>query len=169
MKYKNYYIKNDNFIIYTYLIDKKEELIKNLDEAFIQNTFILIQSKMSNKLNNFVFPILKNDAFRDINSKNDFTKISVYQYKMIKHATIVYNRILKVLQQRSGISTPLTSHVARHSFTNLLLTLEDVNLYDLSQSLGHSSISITENHIKSGFNLSRIDDINKKLSNKFGR
>jgi integrase len=61
----------------------------------------------------------------------------------MKHATIVYNRKLKKVGAACKIETILSSHVSRHSFTNLLLNMDNVNLYDISQSLGHKNITIT--------------------------
>lgn len=114
--------------------------------------------------NSFVFNFLNNEAFK---SMNDYNDISIEQYKEIKHKTIVYNRSLKKLQKVCDIDTSITSHISRHSFTNLLLQMDGINLYDISKSLGHSNLSITENYIKSGFNLQKIDDINRMTSNLF--
>ncbi len=47
--------------------------------------------------------------------------------------------------------------------------MEDVNLYDISQSLGHASLSITQNYIQSGFNTNKVDYINTTMSEKFKR
>jgi integrase len=65
-----------------------------------------------------------------------------------------------------NLESDISSHVSRHSFTNLLLNMDNVNLYDISQSLGHKNISITENYIQSGFNNKKIDYLNKDLDKK---
>ena len=88
---------------------------------------------------------------------------------MINKKTIVYDRNLKRLQKCLGIETVLTSHVSRHSFTNLLLRLKNVNLYDIQQSLGHSSIKITENYLTSHFNLEKLDYLNEQLTRQHRR
>lgn len=167
IKYKDYYINKGDETNLINLIDAKEKLLKYVDDLYVSNIFSQIRIKKENRLNEFVFPILDNNDFKNIDDKNDFTKITEKQYKTVKHATIVYDRKLKKLQKACQVNTLLTSHVARHSFTNLLLTMNDVNLYDLSQSLGHSSITITQNYISNGFNLEKVDYINNELAKQF--
>ena len=65
-----------------------------------------------------------------------------------------------------ALDTKLSSHVSRHSFTNLLLNMDNVNLYDISQSLGHKNITITQNYIQTGFNNKKVDYLNKEMANK---
>jgi integrase len=136
---------------------------------YMLDVFSKIRTGKRNNMNDFVFPILDNDEFKSIDEKNDFSKLTEQQYKSIKHATIVYNRNLKKLQQACLIHTHLSSHVARHSFTNLLLTMKDVNLYDISQSLGHSSIAITQNYINNGFSREKVDYLNREFSKIYRR
>ena len=93
-------------------------------------------NKVKNPLN-FVFPVLDNDEFKNIDGNNDFSKITMEQYKRIKHSTIVYDRRLKKVASLCKMNTNLSSHVSRHSFTNLLLNMDNVNLYDISQSFVH--------------------------------
>jgi integrase len=169
IKYKGYYFKEKNEAQVIRLVDAKEVLLKRVDEFYIQEVFNQIAALKKRQLNDFVFPFLDNEAFKDIDSNNDFSKMSIKQYKLLKHATIVYNRKLKILQKETDVQVPLSSHVARHTFTNLLLLMEDVNLYDISQSLGHASLSITQNYIQSGFNTNKVDYINTTMSEKFKR
>ena len=167
-KYKNNFTLNKKYQKeLVRLLDAQIEIYKKIDADFTSQLFSLIIQNKANKLNDFVFPILKNEDFSDIDNKNDFTKISLLQYKKIKHGSIVYNRKLKKIQSSLNIKSNITSHVARNSFTNLLLTLDNVNLYDISQSLGHANITITQNYISSGFNLEKLDYINKQLATKF--
>jgi len=42
-------------------------------------------------------------------------------------------------------------------FTNLLLNMGNVNLNDISQSLGLKNITITENYIQASYNNKNID------------
>ncbi len=168
-KYKNYYYQKKHEDAITKLIDARELLLKRVDDIYIDSIFSQIRIKKEGNMNDFVFPILKNADFSNIDAKNDFSKITLEQYKTLKHTTIVYNRKLKKLQKATTITTKLTSHVARHSYTNLLLTMKDVNLYDISQSLGHSSITITQNYISNGFNIAKTDYLNNELSQKYRR
>ena len=151
VKYKDYFIIKTKEEEILCLIEAKERLLKLVDDLYVSGVFSKIRHHKGKNLSDFVFPILDNKAFKNIDEKNDFSKITLEQYKILKHVTIVYNRKLKKLQEACQVNTTLTSHVARHSFTNLLLTMSDVNLYDISQSLGHSSITVTQNYINSGF------------------
>jgi len=149
------------------VIDTREALMNKINNYFIDYVLTKIQTLKRGHLTEFVFPVLNNNLFRNIGNNNNFSNLSLEQYKSIKHHTIVYNRKLKNVQKLCEIKTNISSHVSRHTFTNLLLRMEDVNLYDISQSLGHSSIKITENYLTSGFNVEKIDYINKKVSTKF--
>ena len=50
-----------------------------------------------------------------------------------------------------------SSHVSWQLFTNLLLNMGNVNLNDISQSLGLKNITITENYIQASYNNKNID------------
>jgi integrase len=158
-----YFYEQKNQSKFIHLIKSKEELISLIDLAF---TTSLMGAKNKKKQIDFVFPVLKNNEFNNVDSNNDFTKITEAQYKKIKHATIFYNRKLKIVAEICRVDTNLSSHVARHSFTNLLLNMDNVNLYDISQSLGHKTITITQNYIQSGFNNKKIDYLNRDMANK---
>lgn len=145
-------------------LNKQERMI---EAEFMNSTLQRVDDLRKVHGQAFIFPRLKEPDFQLSSSALSKKNISEYQYKLLKHNTIVYNRQLKKIQKICGIETPLTSHVARHSFTNLLLSLENVNIYDLSQSLGHSSVKITEAYIKSGFKLDKIDYLNNQISDIF--
>lgn len=166
IEYKGYSISPSNTQI-RMLIDLKENLLDKIEKVFLTNLFDKIKELKKQNSDDFIFPVLSNEMFRDIRNTNKFDKLSLQQYKSIKHHTIVYNRKLKLVQKICEIETPITSHVSRHSFTNLLLRLDNVNLYDISQSLGHSSIKITENYLRSGFNIEKVDYLNNSISKKF--
>jgi integrase len=164
--YKGYTIDPSNKML-RQLIDVKQTLIDNIEHRFLHGLFEEIKEYKKQKETEFIFPVLLNEDYKSIGPKNDFKKLTERQYKLIKHHTIVYNRNLKKVQELCGIETKITSHVSRHSFTNLLLRLENVNLYDISQSLGHSSLKITENYLRGGFNIEKIDYLNNTISKKY--
>lgn len=144
------------------VIDKREELLDEIDRVFIAGLVGRIDKMSKKERNQFIFPILNAKTF----TSNDGI-YTIEQYKKIKHCSIVYNRNLKKVQKTCEIQTNLTSHVARHSYTNLLLGMEGVNLYDISQSLGHSNIKTTESYLRSGFNIEKVDYLNKKISGNY--
>lgn len=163
-KTDGYYYDEKNKLKFLKLLKFKFDLLTTIDLSFTLGLMGSIHKIKESK--NFIFPILKNNDFKNIESDNDFTKISLEQYNTIKHSTIVYNRKLKLVGNICKIETNLSSHVSRHSFTNLLLNMDNVNLYDISQSLGHKNITITQNYIRTGFNNKKIDYLNKDLDNK---
>jgi integrase/recombinase XerD len=115
--------------------------------------------------NLFVFPYLNSDEFNFVDCKNDFSRIGKELYVRLNKKSIVYNRNLKEMQKAISVKTTLTSHTARHTFASLLLD-GDVNLYAISQSLGHSDIKITQKYL-SNFRSKKLDDINESLVNRF--
>jgi integrase len=163
IKYKGYKIWETDIEIKK-IIDKREELVQNINMMFIHSTMGKINKLSKDEKNDFIFPILPKELF-----KNDFSKnrdLNLEQYKRLKHSTIVYNRKLKKVQQLCGIETNLTSHVSRHSFTNILLRM-DVSPYHISQSLGHTNLKTTESYINGAFNFEKIDYVGKKISDQY--
>jgi integrase len=166
--YKGYTISQSNTLIKSY-IDLRENLVSQIENVFLSKLSDRIKKEKKKKGNDFIFPVLSNKDFSDIKENNDFSTVSLKQYKSIKHHTIVYNRKLKKIQELCEIETNISSHVSRHSYTNLLLRLDNVNLYDISQSLGHSSIKITENYLRNGFNIEKVDYLNNTISKRYGK
>ncbi len=166
IEYKGYTIDTNNSQL-RQMIDLKQNLIDKIESRFLNTLFEEIKVQKKKGETDFIFPVLSDEDFKSIGPKNDFKKLTERQYKLIKHHTIVYNRNLKKVQELCGIETKITSHVSRHSFTNLLLRLENVNLYDISQSLGHSSLKITENYLRGGFNIEKIDYLNNTISKRY--
>lgn len=164
-QYSNYFVLNENFNYLVELIDIRDRLIRLVDDTFIDFVSSAIVNLPEDVQDKFVFPMLDNSIFSDYVGDVDHTRLTELQYKKVKHATIVYDRRLKKIGSLLGLK--LSSHSARHSYTNLMLTMNDVNLYDLSQSLGHSSIAITQNYINSGFNKDRVDHLNREFSRQF--
>ena len=58
------------------------------------------------------------------------------------------NRDLKVLAEQAGITTPLTTYVARHSFATAL-KLSGTSTAVISQSMGHTSEAVTAIYLDS--------------------
>lgn len=115
--------------------------------------------------NGFIFPYLDSQEFSFVGGRNDFSRIGKELYVRLNKKSIVINRHLKEVQKAVGIKTVMTSHTARHTFASLLLD-GDVNLYAISQSLGHSDIKITQKYL-SNFRTKKLDDINESLVNRF--
>lgn len=79
----------------------------------------------------------------------------------------VYNRSLKTIAERAGITTNLHTHLARHTFATYMLTNE-VQLVNVQRMLGHKDIKQTQRYAKT-LALSvhnEFDKIEEKLKRK---
>ncbi len=74
------------------------------------------------------------DKYTDENSESVFDVCSNQRY----------NSYLKEIASILGINKKLTTHTARKTFASTVLLYNDVPMEIVSQLLGHSSISITE-------------------------
>lgn len=99
---------------------------------------------------NYIFPIL--DKKKHISPTQILNRI----HKKI-HQT---NLLLKEIGKKAGVSVPLTTYVARHTFATTLKT-EGVSTAVISESMGHKTESMTQNYLKS-FENSIIDDAVRK-------
>ncbi len=95
----------------------------------------------------FIFPILPAEAIR-------YNEFEMVERISIKNTYI--NKLLKELAKEAGITKRLTTHIARHSFADILRQ-KGVNLYEISKALAHSSLAITENYINS-LDQASVDD-----------
>ena len=59
----------------------------------------------------------------------------------------VYNRELKHVGQAAGITYPLHSHLARHTFATYMLS-HGVKIENLAKMLGHANIKQTQRYAK---------------------
>lgn len=140
---------------------------KELKERRHQLVIKMIREINSNDeiKSDFVFPLLNNLDFKDIEDE-DFSVLSEYQYRKFQSVRSYYNKLLKLIATQSKINKRLTSHLARHSYTSLMLELgEDVNLFDLMTSLGHKHLSTTQTYIQRLSN-KKIDKLNLVISDK---
>jgi integrase len=66
------------------------------------------------------------------------------------------NKYLKEVAKKAKITKKLTTHTARHSFADIARQKTD-NIYNLSKTLGHSSLKVTEAYLSS-FDQQAVDD-----------
>jgi len=158
-------IKKENQL-HKILIDRTLEDNNNRLYNLLIN-IILRLKRDKNYSNNFVFPILNNEDFKDITREDSFDNMTEFQYKKFIGRRGYYNRLLKQIGNQCNIQN-LTSHISRHSYTSLLLKNKDVNLYDLMKSLGHKNLSTTQVYIQK-FGNSRIDQLGKDFSDTFSK
>jgi integrase len=89
-------------------------------------------------LESYVFPIL--DSTRHVSP----TQIKNRLHKVLGQV----NEDLKVLAEQAGITTPLTTYVARHSFATAL-KMSGTNTAIISQAMGHKSEAVTAVYLDS--------------------
>ncbi len=82
-------------------------------------------------------------------------------YRQYKEKLSYYNKCLKELGKRAGVTRPLTSYVSRHSWASLAYEA-NTELAVISKGLGHTSPNTTLIYVK-GINDTRLDDANRKI------
>ena len=70
-----------------------------------------------------------------------------YGMSVPKMTNQVYNRELKMVGQAAGITYPLHSHLARHTFATYMLA-HGVKIENLAKMLGHANIKQTQRYAK---------------------
>lgn len=91
-----------------------------------------------------------------------------YDFKLPKISNTKYNDYLKVVALCAGIDKPLTTHMARHTFATMMLSM-GVRLEYVSRMLGHSSTRTTESTYAKvlAYDLKEAyDNVNEKLKRK---
>lgn len=83
-------------------------------------------------------------------------------YKQYREKLCYYNKLLKELGQRAGLTHKLTSYVSRHSWASLAYE-QATDVAVISKGLGHTSAHTTYIYIK-GINDERLDEANKKIA-----
>lgn len=90
-----------------------------------------------------------------------------YDMQVPRMTNEVYNRALKKIQDKAGITTRLHSHLARHTFATYMLS-NGVKLDNLQRMMGHSDVKMTQRYAKTLAQSvhSEFDMIEKKLKKK---
>ncbi|MBF6641668.1 site-specific integrase [Flavobacterium sp. J49] len=105
-----------------------------------------------NRATEYVFPILLRDDLTPMQIENR-------KQKTLKR----FNKELKELAKVAKVAKNVTSYVIRHSYATNLKQL-GVSVEKISQSMGHSSVEITNSYLKD-FETEEIDFENEKLLN----
>ena len=83
------------------------------------------------------------------------------QYRHVRNALRIYNNTMKVMGKACGISTDITSYVARHSFATIARN-KGIPVPIISQALGHSDLKTTEVYLAE-FDNDLMDKYNEKI------
>ncbi|MBL4939830.1 MAG: site-specific integrase [Lutibacter sp.] len=135
---------------------KKQHIVKGFDgELWIE----MVREKTQKDIAVPLLPKAKKliDKYADDNSEEVFDVCSNQRY----------NSYLKEIASILGINKRLTTHTARKTFASTVLLYNDVPMAIVSELLGHSSISITEDSYGKVVK-KKVSEEMKKLNNKKG-
>ncbi|WP_394777012.1 tyrosine-type recombinase/integrase [Flavobacterium sp.] len=148
------------------LLNQWLEVINEIKHSLKTALIIEIVSYAKLNSNKFIFPILDNKIFEDVKFNSEKNTLSKYQYNQLSSKTAYYNKQLKKLQKKCELDVTFTSHLARHSYTSLMIETTNKDIYTISKSLGHSNIATTEHYVNE-FLSDRIQDSNDSMNGGF--
>lgn len=124
----------------------------SIDRRFLKK---LIRLHVESNGEDYVFPLF---------SKKGENLTQKEEYNYINSRLVIYNRELKSLRVQCGIQTKLSSHISRHSFSDISRQL-GTSIYDISVSLNHQDLSTTQNYLDSG-DIKSVESANRSLFDK---
>jgi site-specific recombinase XerD len=137
----DYYMAKTGGFRSVIISDKAKEILSEyFVEAANTSSFIF---PMLNKLLNYDDPLV---LFNQVSAK-----------------TALVNKYLKKIAALAEVKKNLTTHIARHSFSDIARK-NNVSIHDIKNILGHSSIKITEGYM-SNFDLESQDNAMKNTLN----
>ena len=117
----------------------------------LQSIAIELIKKYGNQEREYIFPIL--------NEKVHVTELQ--QHYRIQKIIKKVNKWLKVIAEKAGIESDLTTYVARHSYATVLKR-SGVNIALIGETLGHSDLKTIQIYLDS-FENSQIDEALENL------
>jgi integrase len=135
-------------LVYTMYKTNKPHSVK------LKENPLSILEKYKTSQESFIFPF-----FSD---KYDYSD-PLFLHNQIGAKTALINKYLKKVAEKAEITKKITTHTARHSFADLARQKTD-NIYNLSKTLGHSSIKVTEAYLAS-FDQQAVDDTMDSMFN----
>ena len=158
--YKGYVIKRDNEkfknFIDVYLLSKRAA-INNLITETASNILVhLIKNKCAN---DFIFPILKSNDFKNISDSDRTFKDVISKdedlHHKLEYGKKIYRRQLDKVGDLCKISE-INPHAARHTFA-LLMSNAGASTHNIMDDLGHTTLNVTDSYMR-----------HKKFKNKKG-
>lgn len=162
IRYSSFTILKNDYEIIT-MIDKLNIVFNDIIDMIRFNITRKIEKLNPKELifNRFI----KTDLFNEYNKTIPFNEKQHHKY-MITNSK--YNLQLSKICERYDLSlSKISSHNSRHTFVNMLLDMENINLNDVSLTLGHKRISTTQQYISNGFDFKKYKDITENFNNKF--
>lgn len=142
-----------------------EKTLDTVWEKVKFNLIIYFHEFSKKKPTQFIFPIIDPSLFTEVIFDNN-TTLTKEQYNHILSRTTLYNKQLKRLQKECEIEVTLTSHIPRHTYTNLMIEVTGRDIYTISKTLGHTRLSTTDHYVDD-FNINKISDDLGSLSSEF--
>lgn len=94
---------------------------------------------------NRIFSLVKNPLIFDIISEQDSLE---EQNKKLRQFIKTTNKYLKRIALKLNLSMDVTTYTARHSYATVALR-QGITVSEISEALGHTNITTTENYLKS--------------------
>ena len=143
------------------------DMIAMKKEYIINNCLVFNQQKTGSKM---VIPIVSElmEIFNNYIGTGEYIFPLLNDEKVVNEIIIgsklaYINKYLKELAKYCGIFKNLSSHVARHTFTDLALEVSQGNIYEVQKSLGHSSVKTTEIYSRNRVNYEKVSLLPKIL------
>lgn len=133
-------------------------------KEYLQNGFLVFaQQKTGAKMKIAVVPELMNIFNPYLKADGDYifpflNKEPVVNEIIIGNKLAYINKYIKEVCKYAGILKKVSSHVARHTYTDLALHVSGGNIYQVQQSLGHRSVKTTEIYSRN-----RVNDVHSSL------
>ena len=148
-------------------------------EYIINNCLVFNQIKTGSKM---VIPIVPElmEIFNNYISAGAYIFPFLNEEKVVNEIIIgnklaYINKYLKEVAKYCQIFKKLSTHVARHTFTDLALEASNGNIYQVQKSLGHSSVKTTELYSRNRISFNKLSllpsiiQILKKIHEDFAR
>lgn len=120
---------------------------KRLHSLILKDKPLAILEKYKGRDDTYIFPFLSD--------KYVYTD-PMFLHNQVGAKTALINKYLKDIATKAKITKSITTHTARHSFADIARQKTD-NIYNLSKTLGHSSLKVTEAYLAS-FDDQAVDD-----------
>jgi integrase len=105
-------------------------------------------TEQSRKILNYYGPKEPGEyVFPFFSSISDYTE-PMFLHNQISAKTALINKYLKTIAKKAEINKNISTHTARHSFADIARKKIN-NIYNLSKTLGHSDLKITEAYLAS--------------------
>ena len=161
-KYKGFVVKKSdneikNLIGYSYTM---------LREISTTARMRLVDYFKKQKPNELLFKdFIKSDVYNNYDKKQPFNK---EQFDVYKSKFTSYNAKIKRMSKKYDLTliNP-TTHSARFTFTNILLSMDSINLNDIRIALGHTNLATTQKYLQTGFDFKKSDALNERLNSIF--